>query len=153
MFVAPASGSGGSDVTLEDLDGHLLVVRPTEVVIDMSTRFGTTDAVRATVYDVTAQKTHDDFMFFAGGLVRAFQPKVGEMVLGVLGRGEAKPGLSAPWKFLDATQNADAVAAAEAYMKGAPATAAPAAASAAAGSSGELSAALSNLKNAGLVTA
>jgi hypothetical protein len=37
-------------------------------------------------------------------------------VLGVLGKGTAKPGQSAPWILIDASTEADAVTAATAYL-------------------------------------
>ena len=60
----------------------------------------------------------------------ALKAKVGQKVLARIGQGTAKPGKSAPWILLDATNDAEAVAKANAFIS-APTVAAPAAPAAA----------------------
>lgn len=117
MFVAPAAGSGDS-LKPADVEGHLLVVEPTEYIASMSTSFGDTDAVRITVHDITAAKTYESVLWFSGALVGSLKSRVNQKVLGIMGKGTAKPGMSAPWILQDASGNDKAVAAATAYLTG-----------------------------------
>ena len=117
MFVAPAAGSGDS-LKPADVEGHLLVVEPTEYIASMSTSFGDTDAVRITVHDITAAKTYESVLWFSGALVGSLKSRVNQKVLGIMGKGTAKPGMSAPWILQDASSNDKAVAAATAYLTG-----------------------------------
>jgi len=74
---------------------------------------------------------HNNVLFFNVALKNALKSKVGHKVLARIGQGTAKPGKSAPWILLDATNDADAVAKANAYIGGNTATpAAPAVAQA-----------------------
>jgi len=117
MFVAPSAGTGDS-IKPADVEGHLLVVEPSEYISTMSTSFGDTDAVRITVHDVTAAKTYESVLWFSGALVGSLKSRVGQKVLGVMGKGTAKPGMSAPWILQDASGNDKAVAAATVYLTG-----------------------------------
>jgi hypothetical protein len=146
QFAAPSAG-GGDSLAPADVDGHLLVVEPLEHVASITTTFGDKDAIRVTVHDITAGTTHTDVLWFPGALVGSLKGNIGQRVLGVMGRGTAKPGQSAPWVLTDASTSDKAVAAATAYLTGqvaasitAPAPAAPAAAQVSA-----LDAALANL--------
>ena len=142
-FTAPASG-GGDSFPPADAEGHLLVVEPLEHVASITTSFGEKDAIRVTVHDVTTQTTHENVLWFPGALVGSLKARVGQKVLGVMGRGTAKAGQSAPWVLHDASTSTEAVAAATAYLTGqvAATIAAPAAAPAAPSA---LDAALGNL--------
>jgi hypothetical protein len=149
-FAAPSSPSGGSGLRISDIEGHLVVIEPTEYIASMTTSYGDKDAIRVTVHDITTQETHGDVLFF-GAIIGELKPQVGKRVLGVIGKGVAKNGQAPPWTVTDASTNADAVAAATAYLTGqvaatitAPATPAPAA------TTNALDAALGNLAAAGL---
>ena len=150
QFSAPSTGGSGASV--DDFDGHLVVVEPQEYVAAIQTSFGEKDAVRCTVHDITAGTTSEDVLFFPRVLIGAFKSKVGEKVLGVIGRGQAKPGQAAPWIITDASSNEQAVAAATAYLTGqvAASITAPAAPAPAASPTSALDAALGNLAAAGL---
>jgi integral membrane sensor domain MASE1 len=149
MFDAPASGSGAS-VKPADVEGHLLVVEPLEYVANMTTAFGESDAVRINLHDVSAQESYESVLWFSSALVGSLKGSIGKRILAVMGKGQAKPGQSAPWVLVDATSNEQAVAAATAYINGqTAATMAPPAAPAAPQQS-ELDAALANLSAAGL---
>lgn len=150
-FSAPSTG-GGSGIKPADLEGHVLVVEPQEYIASMVTQFGDKDAIRVTVHDISAQETHEDVLFF-GALIGALKGHVGKRVLGVIGKGTAKPGKEPPWTLTDASGSPQAVEAATAYLTGAVAAtlAAPAAAPVAAPAApSALDAALGNLAAAGL---
>ena len=138
--------SAGGVVSPSDVEGHVLVVEPVEYVAEMTTAYGTTDAIRVTVHDITEQTTTEEVLWFSGVLVSSLKSKIGKKVLGVMGKGQAKPGQSAPWVLVDVSGEKDAVDAATAYLTGkveaeiADGSANPA-----------LNAALGNLKKGGLV--
>jgi len=117
MFVSPSAANGDS-IKPSDVEGHLLVVEPIEYIASMATSFGDTDAVRINVHDINAQATYESVLWFSGGLVGSLKGRVGQKVLGTMGKGTAKPGMSAPWILQDASGNDKAVAAATAYLTG-----------------------------------
>ena len=117
MFVSPSAANGDS-IKPADVEGHLLVVEPIEYIASMATSFGDTDAVRINVHDINAQATYESVLWFSGGLVGSLKGRVGQKVLGTMGKGTAKPGMSAPWILQDASGNDKAVAAATAYLTG-----------------------------------
>jgi hypothetical protein len=117
MFVSPSAANGDS-IKPADVEGHLLVVEPIEYIALMATSFGDTDAVRINVHDINAQATYESVLWFSGGLVGSLKGRVGQKVLGTMGKGTAKPGMSAPWILQDASGNDKAVAAATAYLTG-----------------------------------
>ena len=117
MFVSPSAANGDS-IKPADVEGHLLVVEPIEYITSMATSFGDTDAVRINVHDINAQATYESVLWFSGGLVGSLKGRVGQKVLGTMGKGTAKPGMSAPWILQDASGNDKAVAAATAYLTG-----------------------------------
>jgi hypothetical protein len=97
QFATPAASSG---IEWAALNGCLLVVEPVEVVKDIVTNFGPTDAVRATVTVVDGPKAGEKFedtLVFPKVLQSQLNSRIGQKVLGRLGQGQAKPGQSAPW--------------------------------------------------------
>lgn len=113
-FDAPSQGGGS--LRPADVEGHLLVVEPTEYVPVVATSFGEKDAVRVNVHDITDSETHNDVLLFGTALIGSLKTQVGKRVLGVMTKGTAKPGQAAPWILEDATSNAKAVKAATAYL-------------------------------------
>jgi len=104
QFASPASATG---IDWADLNGRLLIFTVTEVVKDINTNFGTTDAVRATVTVVDGPEAgteHTDTLVFPRVLKSQLAPNVGKQVLGRLGQGVAKPSQSAPWILQEATE-------------------------------------------------
>jgi len=102
-FASPASATG---IDLNALNERLLLVDVAEVVKDINTTFGVTDAVRATVTVVDgdqAGETFHDTLIFPKVLQSQLAPNVGKQVLGRLGQGQAKPGQKPPWILADAT--------------------------------------------------
>ena len=115
VFASPAAG-GGSDVRPADLEGHLLVVEPQEYVASMPTAYGDKDAIRVTIHDITNATTYENMLWFPSVLVGSLKSRVGEKVLAVLGKGDAKPGQAPPWILVDAVSDAECVQAATAYL-------------------------------------
>lgn len=140
QFSAPAAGSVLKPAEIEN---HLLVVEPTEYIEKMQTQMGESDAVRCTVHDITSKTTHDEVLWFSTVLVGSLRSRIGAKVLGVMGKGVAKPGQTAPWVLQDASGVPEAVKAAQEYL----ATQAPsqAAGSAPVAQEDELAAALKSL--------
>src|SRR5262245_16025864 len=111
-FATPASATG---IDWSTLDGALLIFDVVEVVHDIHTNFGTTNAVRATVTPVdgpSAGAAYQDTLVFPKVLQSQLAPNIGKKVLGRLGHGQSKPGQSPPWILSEATE-ADTKAAAE----------------------------------------
>lgn len=115
MFDAPTSG-GSDSVRPSDLEGHVLVVEPIEYRPSVSTAFGDKDAIQVTVHDISEKTSYDDVLFFGSALIATLKRDIGKKVLAKMGKGEAKPGQSAPWILIDLTTNEKAVAAATTYM-------------------------------------
>lgn len=147
-FSAPSTGGGS--LKPADVEGHLLVVEPSEYVPSIATSFGEKDAIRVTVHDINEQATHADVLLFGTALIGSLKGQIGKRVLGVMGKGTAKPGQAAPWVLVDASSNADAVKAATAYLTGQVAQTMAAPDPVASPSGDALTAALSNLAAAGV---
>lgn len=104
-FNDPAAG--GTKIT--EFEGRLILITPTGYEESISTAYGEKDAVRANVVVVDektpqASERHDDVLIFQGNLIGATKRFVGKgMVIGRLGKGEAKKGQSEPWILTTAT--------------------------------------------------
>jgi hypothetical protein len=122
QFSAPAAGSVLKPAEIEN---HLLVVEPIEYIESMPTQMGTSDAVRCTVHDITLKTTHGEVLWFSTVLVGSLRSRIGAKVLGVMTKGIAKPGQSAPWVLKDASNVPDAVKAAQDYLVATAPTTAP----------------------------
>lgn len=129
-FSAPSSNT--ESVKVADLNGHLLILEPTEYKTGIQTVHGDADAIEVRINDLDTGHTHDSVLFFNVALKNSLKSKIGQKVLARIGQGTAKPGKSAPWILVDATGDADAVAKANAFIAGggAPAPAPAATASA-----------------------
>jgi hypothetical protein len=114
-FASPSTG-GGTVLKPADVEGHLLVVEPIEFIENMTTSMGESDAVSVTVHDITAQETFESVLWFSRVLVGSLKGRIGQKVLGVMGKGEAKPGQTAPWVLKDASGEPKAVKAATDYL-------------------------------------
>lgn len=103
-FAAPAAASDG--VKWEELNGSLLIIKPTAAETGIKTSYGESEAVRADVYAIDgpqAGSEHADTLVFPKILQSQLKPRIGQVVIGRLGQGNAKPGQSAPWILQDAT--------------------------------------------------
>jgi len=120
-FAQPAA-PGGDKLDLHELNGALLIFEVTEDVEHVQTMHTQpgekTSAIRADVHVIDgahAGMVRRDALVFPRVLQGQLRPAVGKKVLGRLGRGVAKPGMSAPWELAPAT-DAD-LAAARTYSR------------------------------------
>jgi hypothetical protein len=110
-FASPASATG---IEWATLNGALLIIEVHEIVKDITTSFGVTDAVRATVTPVdgpTKGAAYQDTLIFPRMLKSQLAPNVGKTVLGRLAQGVAKPSQSPPWLLQEATKDDQTAAA------------------------------------------
>lgn len=118
-YADPSSGSGDK-LPLAELQGALLRIEVLEALTDVVTSFGPANPVRARVIPLDGEhkKTiFDDTLIFPRVLVSQLKGNVGRVVLGRLGKGTAKPGQSAPWTLIAATDDDKQLAAkAEAWL-------------------------------------
>jgi hypothetical protein len=113
MFSSPSSGEVCKPA---DVNGHLLIIRPTDIRRDVPTAYGTSDAIVIDLVDLNdADRTTGEIgriyrsvLWFPVGLVNGLRDKVGQLVLAWMGQGTAKPGQSAPWTLIPATGDAAA---------------------------------------------
>jgi hypothetical protein len=117
QFDSPSTGA-----KITEFEGLLLLCTPTEHREAIMTVHGPSDAVviDLVVLDGPSPGRHETgVLIFQKALQGQFRPKIGtgRMVLGRLGRGQAKAGQSAPWILTEPT--ADDQAAARAYLDGA----------------------------------
>ena len=98
--------SAGSEerIGLKDLENSVTVMVAEEYVASIETANGVTDAVRVTIHDISGGRTYKDQLIFARVLVNGLKDKIGVPVLGVVGKGTAKAGKSAPWVLHSATE-------------------------------------------------
>ncbi len=106
-FNDPASGSGDK-LPLHELNGDLLLFTVHELVPEIPTKFGISDAIRADVAVLDGDSkgaTYNDTLIFPRVLRSQLRDSVGEMVLGRLGQGEAKGGQDPPWLLFTASDD------------------------------------------------
>ncbi len=114
QFADPASGDV---VKPEDVLGHLLIVRPTELRPQVPTSFGATDAIVCDVADLDANTIATNVMWFPKVLVGSLTSNVGKLVLARMGQGQAKPGQSAPWILTPESSNPQSVERAQKFLE------------------------------------
>ncbi|WP_026152284.1 hypothetical protein [Actinopolyspora halophila] len=105
MFDGPGSAAG---IQWGDLQGRLLLIKAHSVEDSISTAFGETSAVKADVVELDgpdAGTEHLDTLIFPKVLQGQVKGNAGtgRYNLGRLGRGQAKPGQSAPHQLGDPT--------------------------------------------------
>jgi hypothetical protein len=113
-FTAPSTSN--ESVKVADLAGQLLIITPVEYKTGIQTVHGEADAIEVNIVNLDTNKTHDSVLFFNVALKSALKSKINEKVLARIGQGSAKPGKSAPWILIDATNSPVDVAKANAYM-------------------------------------
>lgn len=131
MFTSPGTATTGW--TVADSEGHLVVIDVQSHELNVVTSLGERDAIKATVHDITDSETHDEVLIFPKVLVGSLKGRVGQKVLGTIGKGVAKPGQNAPWVLFDASTDTGAVDKATAYLLGSVSTSLTAPAAAASG--------------------
>lgn len=105
MFDGPGAASG---IQWSDYENLLLLIKPLEKDVSVNTSYGESKAVRAdvTVLDGpnTGEEISDTLIFpkVLQGQVKS-NAGSGRYNLGRLGKGQAKPGQSAPWMLGDPT--------------------------------------------------
>jgi hypothetical protein len=120
-FASP--GNTSESVKVADLANHLLIITPIEYKTGIQTVHGIAEAVEVNVYDLDTNTAHNSLLWFNVALRNALKTKLNQKVLARIGQGPAKPGKSAPWILLDATNDATAIAKANAYLSAPPAPA------------------------------
>ncbi len=116
MFASPGAAGGGWSVA--DAEGHLVVIDVHSHETGIVTSLGDKDAIKATVHDVTDGESYEDTLIFPKVLVGSLKGRIGQKVLGTLGKGVAKPGQNAPWVLFDAAGDPAAVDQATKYLTG-----------------------------------
>jgi hypothetical protein len=97
-------------INLEELNGRLLLIKPSRVEVSVATVLGNKDA---TVADVHVLDGADPGQLLGEAFIwpRVLQAQLrstvstGRYCLGRLGQGNAKPGQSPPWKLTDPTED------------------------------------------------
>ena len=103
LFSTP---SGASDFRISDFVGELLLIKPTEVIEDMTTEIGTTDAVRADITPLTGDHAGTecpDMLVFQTALKRELRKVLdgpNPFLCARLQMGAKKPGKNAPYIFV-----------------------------------------------------
>jgi len=123
-FASPAASSAGPKAA--DLAGQLLIFKPIEYRTGIETVNGPADAISCDLINLDTGEEHSDVLFFNVALRSSLRPLIGQRVLGRIQQGVAKPGKTAPWILVDASQDPAALAKAQGHKPGA-AAAAPAA--------------------------
>ncbi len=110
---ASFDSAGGSDerIKLSELEGSVVVMEPSEYVESIETMHGVSDAIKTTIHNVSGGRTYADQLLFQRAMVAGLKGKIGQRVLGVVGRGNAKAGKSAPWVLHVANESQKAAAA------------------------------------------
>jgi len=131
QFASPAQP--GQGITYPDLQGALLLIKVIfleDHIATVHTRPGETNpAVRANVTVLDGPKageTYEDTLIFPKVLQGQLKSRMGQLVLGRLGQGAAKPGQSAPWLLNPATPADEQVADAHLRKASTPAVTQPA---------------------------
>jgi hypothetical protein len=113
VFGGPASAAG---VKVTEFEGRLLLITPKSHEESIQTDFGEKDAVKCTLAvldekDASKSESYDDVLLFQARLIGQTKPAIGKrLVLGRLGKGEAKKGQSAPWQLEDPSEDDKVVA-------------------------------------------
>ncbi len=92
----------GDDIKVADYEGHLILFTPIEYIKVVPTIHGDKDVVDTDMVVLTADGGPEEFQgvrVFQSALVGSLKRKIdgGRKLLGVLGKGEAKRGQSAPY--------------------------------------------------------
>lgn len=118
-----SSPSAGDICKPLDVVGHLLLIRPVEFLPEFATSNGLRDAVRIDIADLSANDdqgqwgaVYRDALWFGRVLVAGLRRQIGEIVLGRMAQGVAKPGQNPPFNLVDMIPDPQAVAAAQSWL-------------------------------------
>lgn len=99
-----------------DVDGHLLIVVPTEYRTGIVTRYGEKDGIVVSVVDLddTVNGTNEHPVYhgacwFGGKLIGNLKGQIGQTLLGRMAKGQAQNGNQPPWQLEDATGDQAAI--------------------------------------------
>jgi hypothetical protein len=104
LFTLPEDVSAG--IKLEDIEGHLVIMRATGEMTKIDTKIGPSEYLPAEVLDLDDPENAgvwQEIWIFSTGVgsqLKASQRQK-KPIVGVIGKGEAKPGNNAPWLVLD----------------------------------------------------
>ena len=115
-FSAPASSE--ATVKPADLQGHLLIIKPVEYKTGITTSLGEAEAIEVDLIDLDTNTEHNSVLFFNVALRSALKSNIGKSVLARISTGVAKPGKSAPWILVNATDSQADIDKATAYLAG-----------------------------------
>jgi hypothetical protein len=115
-FSAPSSSE--ATVKPADLQGHLLIIKPVEYKTGIITSLGEAEAIEVDLIDLDTNTEHNSVLFFNVALRSALKSNIGKSVLARIGQGVAKPGKSAPWILVNATDSQADIDKATAYLAG-----------------------------------
>lgn len=92
--------AGGDKI--QDLEGHAVLIRTNEVRKDMNTRNGVTDAIGADWIALDGPNQGQEFngLIFGKVIVSSLETYFNQgqrLCVGIIEKGEAKPGKNAPW--------------------------------------------------------
>jgi len=93
-------------VNWQELVRCLLLIKPLEVESNVQTVHGATSAVRVNMIVLDGAQTgreYADALVFPRMMQAQIKSRIGQMVLGRLTQGTAKPGQTAPWVLAEAT--------------------------------------------------
>ena len=116
-FSAPSSQES-STVKPADLQGHLLIIKPVEYKTGIITSLGEAEAIEVNLIDLDTNTEHNSVLFFNVALRNSLKSNIGKQVLARIGQGVAKPGKSAPWILINATDSQADIDKATAYLAG-----------------------------------
>ena len=115
-FEAPSTAT--ESVKVADLNGKLLIIEPVEYKTGITTVHGDADAIEVNIVNLDDNTEHNNVLFFNVALKNSLKSKVGHKVLARIGQGVAKPGKSAPWILVNATDSQADIDKATAYLAG-----------------------------------
>lgn len=106
LFSTPSSLPQGSSLKVADIEGSLVVVRPEDDEVTITSEYGETTARPAKVLVVSGPEASGEWLemlLFGAGLKAQAGAAVrsGKPIVGVIGKGVAQKGKSAPWLFID----------------------------------------------------
>lgn len=125
-------GTPSDPINWSEYMGALLIVKPLSIETGIQTVHGAASAIRASVSVLDGPnggKRMEDVLVFPRMLQAQLKTRIGQMVLGRLGQGQAKPGQTAPWVLNAATPDDEQTA--QRFLSQSSAPSAPAAAPAA----------------------
>jgi hypothetical protein len=104
LFLMPEDARGGDLVSIDVFEGRLVVMEATGEETETETSFGPSTYLPSRVLDVEGKGEWEEMWVWSAGVRSQLKAakRAGKPIVGVVGKGEAKPGRSAPWLIKDA---------------------------------------------------